>query len=256
LLAQIPVVAKVKYKESFFEGHKAGSIASAEVIIPVVLKYVKAESVVDVGCGIGAWLSVFKKHGINDITGIDGDFVNRTQLLISKDDFIATDLNSPPALNRKYELATCLEVAEHLKPSSASAIVKYLTQLSEVILFSAAVPFQGGEGHINEHFQNYWVELFETYDYKPIDCIRPFVWSSPQIQWWYAQNIFLFAKASRIQTDEILRGAYQQFRNIPFNLVHPRLLTAINDRSFLSVLKELYPRFKLAVKRRIKHKEV
>jgi hypothetical protein len=248
-------MAKAKYKESFFEGHKAGSIASAEVIIPVVLKYVKPESVVDVGCGIGAWLSVFKKHGINDITGMDGDFVNRNQLLINKEDFIATDLNSPPALNRKYELASCLEVAEHLQPSSAAVIVNYLTQLSDVILFSAAVPFQGGEGHINEHFQNYWVELFESYGYKPIDCIRPFVWSSPQIQWWYAQNIFLYASSSRIHTDEVLRVAYEQYKNIPINLVHPRLLTAINDRSFMSVLKELFPRFKLAVKRRIKQKQ-
>ena len=64
-------------------------------------------------------------------------------------------------------------MAEHLDPSRAISFVHELTELSDAILFSSAVPLQGGYHHINEKEMTYWVDLFKNEGYVPISCIRP-----------------------------------------------------------------------------------
>ena len=61
------------YTEEFYKTKKEGSRRTAEAIVPLVLALVKPQSVVDVGCGLGTWLSVFKDFGVKDVFGIDGD---------------------------------------------------------------------------------------------------------------------------------------------------------------------------------------
>jgi ribosomal protein L11 methylase PrmA len=58
-----------RYSEDYCAVRKEGTRSSAEVIVPLVLEVVKARSVIDVGCGTGEWLSVFKEHGVEDIGG-------------------------------------------------------------------------------------------------------------------------------------------------------------------------------------------
>lgn len=143
------------YNEGFFQYLQEGSKRSAEQIVPILLELIQPQSVIDVGCGTGTWLSVFCEHGIEDIWGVDGDYVQEEALEIPKDRFLSHDLTKPLALDRKFDLAISLEVAEHLPCDSAEAFVDSLTQLAPVILFSAAIPFQGGVGHVNEQWQEY-----------------------------------------------------------------------------------------------------
>jgi 2-polyprenyl-3-methyl-5-hydroxy-6-metoxy-1,4-benzoquinol methylase len=76
------------YQDNFFNYHLEDSINSAKEVIPIVLKYIKPASVIDVGCGVGTWLSVWKQQGITDIQGVDGEYVNLKELLIEPDKFI------------------------------------------------------------------------------------------------------------------------------------------------------------------------
>ena len=62
------------------------------------------------------------------------------------------DLAQPLQIDRRFDLALSLEVAEHLPPECGSEFVQTLTDLSSVILFSAAIPFQGGTDHLNEQW--------------------------------------------------------------------------------------------------------
>ncbi len=64
------------YTKSFYEEIRNGSVRSAEVIVPLVLDLLHPSSVVDVGCGDASWLAVFQKLGIEDVFGIDGDYVD------------------------------------------------------------------------------------------------------------------------------------------------------------------------------------
>ena len=94
------------------------------------------------------------------------------------------NLQNPFQINRRFDLVMTLEVAEHLPDTAAANFVESLTQLGPVILFSAAVPFQGGTGHVNEKWPDYWANLFSKHAYVPIDCIREKVWNNPDVQIW------------------------------------------------------------------------
>lgn len=175
------------------------NLLSPRVIVPLLIDYFEPKSVVDVGCGIGTFLRVFKEHGIDDLLGIDGTWVNRELLSknIQQDIFHAANLEELYSINRKYDMAICLEVAEHIKESSAHVIVETLVGLSDIIIFSAAIPEQGGQNHINEQWPQYWQELFEKYNYVMLDVLRPVLWDKKDVFWWYKQNIFVIVKKEK-----------------------------------------------------------
>jgi SAM-dependent methyltransferase len=179
------------------------------------------KSVIDVGCGDGTWLSVFQELGVSDMVGLDGDYVDRRQLQIAQDQFRSIDLSSPFSFSRSFDLAMSLEVAEHLPPNSADGFVESLTRLAPVVLFSAAIPSQGGTHHLNEQWPGYWAGLFEARGYLPIDCIRARIWASKQVEWYYAQNLLLFVKASVVGENLSLRREYEKTNQHQLALVHP-----------------------------------
>jgi SAM-dependent methyltransferase len=153
-------------------------------------------SVVDVGCGIGTFLAAFKDAGVNDLLGLDGNWVNKSQLCIDEKYFTEIDLESPIDLERRFDIAVCLEVAEHLSPGSADKLVQTLCSASDLIIFSAALPGQGGENHLNEQLAEYWQEKFLCHDFYFFDIFRERYWHNSDIDWWYKQNMFLVARSS------------------------------------------------------------
>jgi SAM-dependent methyltransferase len=167
---------------------------SAKGIVSPLFEFIQPKSVIDVGCGIGTWLSVFKEFGIDNVVGVDGEHVNREQLFshIREDEFIAHDLTKPLELERRFDLVVSLEVAEHIPEEVSDIFIESLTRLGDYILFSAAIPGQGGDGHINEQWPSYWQEKFNRLEFY--DCIRPKIWSNVCIDWWYKQNIFLVSR--------------------------------------------------------------
>jgi 2-polyprenyl-3-methyl-5-hydroxy-6-metoxy-1,4-benzoquinol methylase len=117
---------------------------SANLILSEVFRYYKPRSVVDIGCGIGTWLATALELGVTDVLGIEGDWLDRSLARIADELIVATDLEQPFDLGRRFDLAICLEVAEHLSPAAAPGFIDSLTRHADVILFSAAIPFQGG----------------------------------------------------------------------------------------------------------------
>src|SRR5262249_36128871 len=171
---------------------------SAREIVPLVLELILVRSIVDVGCALGTWLSVFKECGVQDVLGIDGAHVDLNMLEIPKEQFLAFDLGKPFAIGRQFDLVVSFEVAEHLPPECAEIFVDSLTRLGPVILFSAAAPFQGGENHVNEQWPDYWVKYFQSKGYEAIDCLRKKIWQNSKVEWWYAQNTLMFVRRDHL----------------------------------------------------------
>ena len=216
------------YSAEFFEQQSGGSRRSAERIVPIVMELVRPRSVVDVGCGVGTWLSVFRESGVPRTLGIDGDYVDRNMLKIPADDFLPADLSRPLRLDERFDLAASLEVGEHLPPESAATLVESLTRLAQVVLFSAAIPHQGGVGHLNEQWPDYWREHFARCGYEVIDCIRKQVWSDSNVQWWYAQDVLLYASEEYLVGSPSLSRERSATCPDQLSLVHPqRYLEAI-----------------------------
>lgn len=230
---------KKKYNQNSF-GNRSDSLKSAKIIVPLILDLIQPKSVVDVGCGTGEFLSIFNEIGIKNIFGIDGPWVNKEKLRIPKNCFQYKDLEEPINIDRKFDLAISIEVAEHLSKNSAKTFVKTLTDFSLIILFAAAIPFQGGVHHINEQWPEYWAKLFADKEYVPIDIIRKRVWSNNEVSWWYAQNILLFVRKDYLKTNEKLRDYFEQTEQSALSIVHPKLYLPRARR--IDQIQKLIPR--------------
>lgn len=213
---------KTHYTDKFFQ-ERINSLKSARHIVPLVLELLHPKSVVDVGCGTGEFLYIFRENGVKDIFGIDGEWVNKKKLRIPENLFLSANLENPLKVDRKFDLVVSLEVAEHLPEKSAKTFIETLTNLGPIILFSAAIPFQGGTHHVNEQWPEYWAKLFIEKGYFPIDCIRKKIWGNDEISFWYAQNTLLFAKKDYIKNNDRLRNEYELTSESFLSIVHPKL---------------------------------
>ena len=193
---------------------------SADVIMPLVLQQTKARSVVDVGCGVGTWLAACAALGITDYLGIDGHYAAEV-LQIPREHFRAADLRAPLTIGRRFDLAVSVEVAEHLPPEAASAFVQLLTSAAPVVVFSAAIPGQGGTGHLHERWQSYWAGLFAQQNYFPLDTLRPLIWDRDDVEFWYRQNILMYAHRDQLSASYTSPS--------PMDVVHPVLFNRYVD---------------------------
>ncbi|MGB2716119.1 MAG: methyltransferase domain-containing protein [Vicinamibacterales bacterium] len=180
------------YNDIYYQYINQGSLQSARVLLPLVARHFLVRSVVDFGAGQGAWLRVWQDLGTDDVLGLDGDYVDRSELLIAAKRFVAADLTKPIRLNRTFDLVQSLEVAEHLPSSAAAIFIDNLVAHGKVILFSAAAPGQGGEHHVNERPYSCWRDLFHERHYTPLDMIRPVLARDVRVEPWYRYNSFVF----------------------------------------------------------------
>jgi SAM-dependent methyltransferase len=209
-----------KYTDEFFEYIEMGSSQSAKQFCGFLVPLLRVTSVLDVGCGRGAWLREWKNAGVKTAQGVDGPYVQEGSLLIPVQDFTAIDLSKQFDLLQRYDLVTSLEVAEHLPPTSSEAFVASLTRHADLVLFSAATPGQGGENHINERPLAFWQRLFATRGYEAYDIVRPAFSSSKGVEPWYRFNTVLYA-------NERVRSSLP--KAVTSTRVNPERLTEVGD---------------------------
>ena len=179
------------YSKNYYERRSNLSFTSAEKTLHHLKKFYDFSSVVDFGCGTGTWLKVCQKIGCEDILGLD-DYAEEILLEIPKENFLRKNIGEPVELQKKYDLAISLEAAEHIDEDFSENIVKNLVFASDVILFSAALPGQGGTHHVNEQPPNFWAEKFNKHKFAQYDFLRSLIWEENKVAWWYKQNIFLY----------------------------------------------------------------
>jgi SAM-dependent methyltransferase len=236
------------YSAGFFSAHAKGARSSAEIMVPLVIDLVRPRRVIDVGCGTGDWLAVFRANGVEDVVGVDGAYVDKRLLKIPEERFIPADLAQPFRLEQTSDLVVSLEVAEHLPPSSAEPFVASLTYLAPVVLFSAAIPNQGGTNHINEQWPEYWANLFREKGYVVVDALRSKVWKEESMEWWYIQNALIFVAQDRLGEYPLLSKEYAPHGSRMLSVVHPRLHSQKVHEATLHHLLIERPRYVLTLK--------
>jgi SAM-dependent methyltransferase len=185
------------YDAAFFDYVNTTARASAEHILPLLNSELAPASVLDVGCGRGAWLAVWRALGVEQVLGVDGDYVDRNALLIPSQLFLPLDVKNGFDLGRRFDFVQCLEVAEHVPASCAQRFLDSLIRHGSVIFFSAAPPGQGGHDHVNERSYEYWRQQFAQRGYLPLDFVRPMIRDDRRVAPWYRYNPLLFVHAER-----------------------------------------------------------
>jgi SAM-dependent methyltransferase len=211
------------YSAEFFQSLRDGSRHSAAIVVPVLVDLIQPKSVVDVGCGTGVWLSAFRERGVADVLGVDGPWTGGAPRELPDSFFREHDLRQPLKLDQPFDLAVCLEVAEHLPPEAAQPLVESLTRLAPIVFFSAAIPFQGGDGHVNERWPSYWSDLFAAHGYRcPLD-LRSRFWANDAVEFWYRQNMACYVAEGRPELLRRLSSERSLATSAPLDAVHPDL---------------------------------
>jgi len=208
------------YDPNFYRQQRDQSRESAEEVVPYVISRIKPRRVVDVGCGVGTWLAEFSRQGVPEILGMDGSYVRRDMLQIPEARFRPANLSMPKSVSvtERFDLALSLEVAEHLPAEAADGFVALLTSLAPTVVFSAAIPFQGGVNHINEQWADYWISRFATHGYLPVDCLRPHFWDNQRVQLCYRQNMLLLTGDKELREKLTAESPGTAW---PVRMVHP-----------------------------------
>lgn len=233
------------YDEEYFFTQSESSARSAAVVVPLVVKYFPwITSVVDVGCGTGAWLLEFELRGVTRVLGFDAAKVDSHLLEIDAAQLRRVDLRKTFFSSERFDLALCLEVADCLPEPDAEPFVRQLTQFSDLIVFGAAGPGRSTRSNVNEQWPSYWISLFAARGFRCFDILRDVFWYDQRVSWWYAQDTLIFARASRedliAQLQSIVRSADRAF-----DIVHPRCYESYRKESDAAVAEELFYPFRL-----------
>jgi SAM-dependent methyltransferase len=200
------------------------NMGDPDVIVPMLNEYFKPTSVLDYGCGIGNFMHKFKECGVSRVLGIDGEWANNNLQMLKGDDLLLQSLTDEIKLNERFDMAISFEVAEHIPKEYAEKVVRDLTRFSDLVIFSAAIPNQGGQNHVNEQWPSYWVKLFNSQGYVCYDPLRPLMWDNDNIRFWYRQNMFVAIKEADTKRIEQVQSLFPQVKgkeNIVLPLVHP-----------------------------------
>lgn len=204
------------YSKDYYSIHDENSYKSATVILNQLSNYISPSSIIDWGCGSGTWCKAAIEIWNVSIIGIDQHDFDGYQMYISQSNYRKEDIRKEIWVN-KVELAICVEVIEHIDEYYEDAVIDNICSCSDTILFSGALPFQGGTGHINEKPYSYWVKKFRERGYNLDDRIRRDIWDNSDVEIWYRNNIMLLKKVKTIKIQE----------QYPLDIIHPDMLYRI-----------------------------
>lgn len=194
-----------QYTSVYYVEISEGAIRSAKIVFSELeMTGLNPDSVIDIGCGVGEW-----NNGHSNYTGVDYR-VPAKDLLIPASRYIDCDLNREAVSTpRQYDLCLCLEVAEHIRPHRAPELINMLCRLSNRVLFSAAIPFQGGQGHVNEQWQSWWAGLFRDNGFGPSHK-QPNIRNNPDVELWYRQNMVLYVRGGKGEVEDYVLPEYYE----------------------------------------------
>lgn len=231
-----------------FEWHKlhgAGTTSSAVAVVDEVLRFLTVSSVLDIGCGDGRWLAAFKARGVENVLGVDGPWTDRSRLLIDDaHEFRVHRLEEPLELDRRFDLVMSTEVAEHISSRHADQFVRNATAHADVVLFGAAIPYQGGFRHVNEAWPSSWAEKFDRVGFTAFDVLRSPLWNREDVLFWYKQNLILYVRSDRkdMKSDVAEHITTHNIQQLPLDVVHPEHyanLASYKQIAFKPLMREL-----------------
>jgi len=235
----------VLYDSDFYDAQSAKSLQSARATLPELFRHIQPRNVLDVGCGVGTWLRAAGELGVTQRLGVDGDYVDRHALMMPEELFLPLNLAQRGLFEAvtergtdRFDLVMCLEVAEHLPFERAASLVEELCGLGDLVLFSGAIPYQYGTGHINEQWPEFWAMHFRAHGYACFDLLRPRLWGRSDVEWWYAQNLLVFAKEGS-----------EAYAKLPAEAAAGgRTLAMVHPEAWLSNILNLWFRYRAAAR--------
>lgn len=160
-------------------------------------------SVMDIGCGNGAVLAVFRSCGASKVFGVDG--IDGDATVLGSDEYQTADLQVPFDAGFKFDLVTCLEVIEHLRPEATAVALDTIERHArDMIVISVAEPGQPGNGHINCRQIEEILGLWAARGWQP-DLIETLAIRALSTMSWFRRNIVVLRRTGETGQTEAAR---------------------------------------------------
>jgi SAM-dependent methyltransferase len=189
------------YDAPYFAAVDRLASSSAPAIAGAIVQELAPERLLDVGCGTGALLAALKDMGVR-VQGVE--YAQAALELCRKRglNVLRLDLEQPVGFDAldDCDVSVSMEVAEHLPARFADRLVDLLCRARSAVVFTAAVPGQGGSDHVNEQPREYWIEKFTArgFDYDAARTARwREQWRERDVCRWYHENLMVFTRGSR-----------------------------------------------------------
>lgn len=184
-------IFKTSYDGSYFNTIFDTRLGQKEKIANttnLILKYIHAGKLLEIGCGEGEHLSAYQKYFTVHALDISPDHVKRTNELIGKNVAVCMDIENG-AIKGKYDVIVALDVLEHLHDPE-KIIKKLLLKIKPGGFFIFAVPNYYGligtlatkifnyldKTHISVLKRSEWIEIIARtgYPYKEVGQVGIF----------------------------------------------------------------------------------
>jgi SAM-dependent methyltransferase len=165
-----------------------GCKQSAAVVLPMIFDTLGTPAcLLDVGCGEGWWCQAALNLDVRNAYGVDADTIYGAHW--DAEEGAPLPMFMTAQRGEKWDVALCLEMAEHVSPAAGDWLVSELCRVARAVVWSAAIPGQGGDGHVNEQWPDYWTDRFNENGWVMTDPFRDTLWQSPSVEPWYRQNL-------------------------------------------------------------------
>jgi GT2 family glycosyltransferase/SAM-dependent methyltransferase len=135
------------------------------VIADQIIRTLHPRRVLDAGCAMGFLVEAFWDRGVY-CEGIDISKYAISKVRRDIKDYCSVGSLTDPIPGR-FDLITCIEVLEHLRPETVRSAVANLCAASDVILFSSTPSDLDEPTHHNVRPPIYWLQLFSEFDFWP-----------------------------------------------------------------------------------------
>lgn len=208
------------YDAKFYDRQQERSFRGAACMLPFLISAIRPRSMIDLGCGVGPWLKTALDHGVEDVLGLDGDWVKPDMLVVPPDRFQAANIAEGNwGAPRNFDLAISMEVLEHIPDEAGRIAVDRLRDIAPIVVVSAAIPGQGGRNHINEQWQSYWARIFAEGGYVASDILRRKFLARPEVPYYYSQNALVYGRTETLKSLGFPITPLEEL-----DIVHPELL--------------------------------
>ena len=228
------------YSTDFYQSVTSRAVIASEVALGTILKNFVAQSVIDIGAGDGVWTSTALSIGnptrltVVDLPGSTFKLLQKVDKSIKK---ITLNFENDMLKNGEpYDLGICVEVIEHISTGRALLLLDWISVNCCTVMFSGAIPGQGGTHHINEQNQSYWLNVMMARGFIPIDNIRPQLYRNGKIPQYYRNNIFFFINSRFIHEHRIKKLLKESITQESFAFMDTRSIILRTIQKILAFL--------------------
>lgn len=160
----------------------------------------RPQSVLDIGCGLGAYLSRFKEWGVADIVGVEAAEMGPACLVPGS--VGVHNLERPLALGRRFDLVLCTEVVEHIASRFEGTMIDSIERhAARIIVFSGAQPGQPGIGHVNLRPLSYWADRWAAKGWRVLPWETLSFRALSTLLWFQRNTLILAREDQRPETE-------------------------------------------------------